>query len=193
MAITGHWGANGTDKWFNTPVSLGVSCPSGQYPNGTISVDISSSANPAKAWQRRDSNTNRAIDFYLCDSAGNNKVWLWRVSGFTSQGSFLYTPTSANISNSGKLLSNTALYVVGVGVNSANDNSYVGTYGYITITINTASTTSYTKIVAGNPIKRSDITQKTSSNVDATYVKYRTQFSEGTQCTASGVNSWLGV
>lgn len=192
MALTGHWGANATDTWFNNPVSLGVTCPSGQCPNGTISVDISSSANPAKAWQRRDGNTNRAIDFYLCDSAGNNKVWLWRVSGFNSQGKFLYTPTSVNISNSGKLLSNTALYVVGVGVNDANDKSYVGTYGYITITINTASTTGYVRVVAGNPIKRTDITQGASSGVDATYVKF-VGYDRGTSCSAASVNSWLGV
>ena len=78
MAHTGTWGGNAVDTWFNNPVSTGITMGTEEYPNGTISVNISSTASPAKAWQRRDSVTNRALDFYLCDSSGS-----WRIKKFT--------------------------------------------------------------------------------------------------------------
>lgn len=158
MALTGSWGGNAVTTTFRTPVKLGVTVPSGQYPNGTVSVNISSSASPSRAWQRvSGSSTNISINLYLCDSSGNNKVKIFTVSGFTSQANFLYTPTSATISNSSKLLSGKALYLVATG-----DTSYVGTYGKITITINT-STATYTVSKAVDPVDSGSVTLGSTS------------------------------
>ena len=134
MARTGSWGASATNKWFSSPVSTGITLDSDEYPNGTISVNIASGT--GRAWQNRGE-PSYYLNFYLCDSNGSNTIYLWKVSGFSSQYNQLYTPTSATINNStAQKLKGQKLYVKGTG-----NPAYVGTYGKITITVNTAKAT----------------------------------------------------
>ena len=146
MAITGSFGANAATTTFKTPVSLGVSAPTQQYPSGSFSFNFTDTGTYRKAWQRvSGTSTQIKITLYLCDSSGNNKVKLCTVSGFTSQANFLYTPTSGTITNSSELLTGKALYLIASG-----DTSYIGTYGAIELTLNTTKK-KYTLTMATSP------------------------------------------
>lgn len=142
MAVTGNWGGNAVTTKFSSAVKLGITLASNEYPNGAVSVNISSSASPRRAWfgQAGDS-----LNFYLCDSNKNNKIKLFTVTGFPAASQFIFTPNSTTINNTNKLLKGKALYVCATG-----NTSTVGTYGPITITINTNVET-YTLTLNANP------------------------------------------
>ena len=142
MAVTGSWGGNAVTTKFSSAVKLGITLASNEYPNGAVSVNISSSASPRKAWFGAVGDT---LNFYLCDSNKNNKIKLFTVTGFSSQYQFVFTPNSTTINNTNKLLKGKALYVCATG-----NTSTAGTYGPITITINTNIET-YTLTLAANP------------------------------------------
>lgn len=156
---SGSWGSSGSDTWFNNPVSTGITLADDEYPNGTISVNISSGS--GRYWQRRDSDVNRYMNFYLCDSSGNNTIYLWKVSGFNSQSKFLYSPTSTTINNTSQTLKGKTIYVKGTG-----QAYYTGTYGKITITINTSKAThTITCNTDGNGTLTSSVASASSGTV----------------------------
>jgi hypothetical protein len=140
MAISGSWGASAGTTYFNKVVSLGVSTGAQTYPNGTISVNLSGTT---RAWW--GNSTSASIVLYLCDSAGNNKIELFKIKNFTQQSRFKTEPNTVTINNTSKLLTNTALYLIATG-----DTGQIGSYGKITMTINT-TTNSYTVTTASNP------------------------------------------
>lgn len=173
-------GTNGGETSLANPISLGITMSSLQYPNGTFSIGLSG-VNPA--WRNNGSSTNVAIVVYLCDSAGNNKITLFTVNGFTSAARNKDTPNTATINNTSKLLKGQALYIVATG-----NTSSIVLYGQATVTVGTKM--DYTNVTAGNKIYKTDLSQKATPD-DATLIKYRTQFSQGTLCSASTMNSWL--
>ncbi len=59
-------------------------------------------------------------------------------------------------------------------------------WGVVNMTVNTGN--KYTAVVAGNPIKKTDLSQAATPD-DATYIKYRAKYSEGASCSASDFNT----
>lgn len=180
---TGWIGTNGSTTAFSSPVSLGISSGAGYYPAGAVTITYKST-NPQGGWQRQSSNINSRIMLYLCDSSGNNTVAFCEIKGFVSQGNMLTNPPkSFNITNTSKLLKNTALYLKATG-----DTSLVKLYSQITITLTLQP--AFTHVTAGSLIKKTDLSQRATPD-DATYIKYRAQFSAGASCSASTFNTWL--
>ena len=183
---TASWGGNAVEKYFATPMALGIQLDSQEYPTGAITLNLSS-ASPQKAWINNGQNTQRQIEVYLCDSAGNNAIKIFTVAGFPPYQQFKYDPTSADISNTAKLLKGQALYLKSVGIGLApSDNAYIGTYGAITMTINTAIAA--TAVTKGNKILATDRSQ-IGTPTTAGEVMTDSHFASGTLIEASTFNS----
>ena len=129
-------GSIGT-TFFKTPVSIGITLGSNTYPKGTFCLTDVMNRN---AFWRKDAVPNCYIDMYLCDSAGNNKYYLFRVEINGGQYTTSYTPYSATVDAIG--LKGKALYMVGVGYaipnTSANSIDYIRLFGPSNITLDTA-------------------------------------------------------
>ena len=110
MEYQGLIGYAGSVITFDTPQSIGLTMPENEYPEGTLTFnDI---ADGSAYWKNNSSSYARSIDLYLCDSAGNNRVFLFTVS--LNAGGSNTTVKTANVS--GALgLSGKALYLVATG------------------------------------------------------------------------------
>ena len=127
MAVQGYVGGAGSVLTFGTPVSINCTLDSSVYPEGAITFDNISDGN---AYWKNNGGYSRSINLYLCDSAGNNRVFLFTVS-LNPNGSNT-TINSATISGATGLMGK-ALYLVSTG-----DTEVVQLRRYTTITVNTA-------------------------------------------------------
>lgn len=128
MAVQGVIGYAGSVITFASPVSIGVTMPANTYPNGSVSFD--NIADGAAYWRNNSPDYNRTIELYLCDSEGNNRVWLFTVA-LGPNGSNT-TIKNANISGATGLVGK-ALYLIATG-----DASVVELRRQTTITLDTA-------------------------------------------------------
>ena len=127
MAVQGYVGGAGSVLTFTNPVSINCTLDSNIYPEGTLTFDNISDGN---AYWKNNGGYARSINLYLCDSAGNNRVFLFTVS-LNPNGSNT-TIRQATISGATGLMGK-ALYLVSTG-----DTEVVQLRRYTTITINTA-------------------------------------------------------
>ena len=123
----GSIGGAGSVITFGSPVSINCQLGANEYPSGTLTFDNISDGN---AYWKNNGGYARSIDLYLCDSAGNNRVFLFTVS-LNPNGSNT-TIRQANVSGATGLMGK-ALYLVSTG-----DTEVVQLRRYTTITINTA-------------------------------------------------------
>ena len=181
---------NGSYQYFTSPVSTGITIPSGQYITG-ISINLAS-GNPK--WYNQASGS-RTMTFYCRNSnGGSGNNWtgeydalctLTMSANSTDYGTAAYKSWTLSAER-GKKYSGCTVYFQ--GWHSSGGQSSIAIYGNFTVTITTAN--KYTGVTAGNKIKKTDLSQRATPD-DATYIKYRTNFSAGTTCTASGMNTWL--
>ena len=75
MQYQGSIGYAGSVITFDTPQSIGITMPDNTYPEGTLTFDNISDGNAY--WKNNSSSYARSINLYLCDSAGNNRVFLF--------------------------------------------------------------------------------------------------------------------
>ena len=123
MAVNGSL-SNGT---LGSPKSLGITLAAGVCPSGAITLnDIKQGG---AYWRNTRLNATQSINVYLCDSAGNNRVFLFRVE--IAAGSTALTPKTANISAASGLMGK-ALYIVAQG-----DTDYITLINSTSVTVNT--------------------------------------------------------
>ena len=123
----GSIGGAGSVITFESPVSINCQLGANEYPSGTLTFDNIADGN---AYWKNNGGYARSIDLYLCDSAGNNRAFLFTVS-LNPNGSNT-TIRQANVSGAEGLMGK-ALYLVATG-----DTGVVQLRRYTTITINTA-------------------------------------------------------
>ena len=179
---------NGSYQYFTSPVSTGITIPSTEYITA-ISIALSSS-NPK--WYNQASGS-RSMTFYSRNSnAGSGDNWsgdydalctLTMAANSTDYGTTGYKSWTLTKARGEKYSGKTVYFQ---GWHSSGGQSSIAIYGKFTVTITTAYR--YTKVVAGNPIKKTDLSQAATPD-DATYIKYRAKFSAGTVCYASTFNS----
>lgn len=190
MAVQGNVGGAGSVLTFGTPVSINCTLDSNIYPDGTITFDNISDGN---AYWKNNGGYARSINVYLCDSEGNNRVFLFTVS-LNPNGSNT-TIRQANISGATGLMGK-ALYLVATG-----DTEVVQLRRYTTITINTSVGThdisglgatggsfslSKTSAVAGETITY-------TASPDTGWKANAPTTSPALTMTAAGANKWTFV
>ena len=126
MQYQGTIGYAGSVITFETPQSIGVTMPANTYPEGTLTFDNIADGNAY--WKNNSSSYARSINLYLCDSEGNNRVFLFTVS--LNKGGSNTTIKTANVSGA-QALAGKALYLVADG-----DNTIVQLRRQTTITVN---------------------------------------------------------
>ena len=133
MAVNGHIGSAGGRISLASPVSLGVSAPSGQYPNGTITF---SDIKAGGCYWRNNNDAPLSMDVYICDSAGNNAA---KIFTLTINGQSTNTTTRSGTLSGATGLAGKALYLKATGAGK-ND---IKLYNATAVAINT-STASHT-------------------------------------------------
>lgn len=105
---TGSIGSSGQTLTFNTPRSINLTMPANTYPRGTFTMtDIKSDG----AYWKNNNSRESAMNLYLCDSAGNNKVLLFEVR--LSAGGSSYNYKTATLSGTtASALKGKALYLI---------------------------------------------------------------------------------
>lgn len=124
---TGSVGSSGGTLNFASPVSIGITLGTNEYPNGTISLDDIKQG--GAFWRNNRMNAQQSINLFLCDSAGNNKVLLFNVQ--IPANSTVLTPKSATIN--APALAGKALYLIAEG-----DTGYVYLRNATAVTVQTA-------------------------------------------------------
>lgn len=107
---TGSIGSNGNHVYYSSPVSLGITMESGEYPNGEFK--ITKTANYEFEWDNVWLNSAASVTVYLCDSAGNNTYKLFDISLRARNdgwGYLSHEPNTATVS--AKNLMGKALYI----------------------------------------------------------------------------------
>lgn len=190
MAVQGSIGYAGSVLTFTNPLSINCTMPEGQYPNGQITFD---NIMDGGAYWKNNGGYNRSIDLYLCDSAGNNRVFLFTVSLTPNQSKT--TINSATISGATGLMGK-ALYLVATG-----DTEVVQLRRATSITINTAYGT-HTIASAGmahGEVSISNWTPLTGETVTITvapwagYTAGTPTASPAVTMTSAGTNKWTFV
>ena len=128
MAVYGSVGGAGAETTFESPVYLNCSMPAGYYPSGTIVFNEIADGNAY--WKNNDQSNPRSVDLYLCDSAGNNRVFLFTISLIKNGTST--TLRTATISGATGLTGK-ALYLIAVGATNV-----IQLRRYTTVTIDAA-------------------------------------------------------
>ena len=190
MAVQGSIGGAGTVLTFTNPTSINCTMPEGQYPNGQITFD---NIVDGGAYWKNNGGYQRSINLYLCDSAGNNRVFLFTVT-LTPNGSNT-TVRSANISGATGLMGK-ALYIVATG-----DTEVVQLRRATSITINTAygTHTIATTGMAHGDFTISNLTPLTGETVTVTvtpwagYTAGTPTSSPAVTMTSAGTNKWTFV
>ena len=188
------FGSAGSRNRFSTPVSIGITMGANEYPSGTISFD---NISPSGAyWYNASGTMQHTETFYLCDSAGNNKVELFTLTiqaGSSNSG----IGKSATISAAnGKKLKGKALYLVATN-SSYPGNSYIGLANQTTITINYALDSFGISVSAGtggsasaNKSSAAPGETITITCTPGTGYSANTPTASGITFTAAGTNKW---
>ena len=176
--------SNGT---LGSPKSLGITLDAGECPSGTITLnDIKQGG---AYWRNTRLNATQSINVYLCDSQGNNRVYLFRVE--IAANSTALTPKTATISAASGLTGK-ALYIVAQG-----DTDYITLINSTTVTVGTqynnysiaatigyggGASFSHTEAAPGTTVT---ITMTPSSGYTA-----NTPVCSGVTFTSAGTNKW---
>lgn len=172
-SITGRLGSSATGNTdIREPVSLGVTCPTGVYPNTKIEFLNNGSGGTHSYWRNTHSGETVTAEIFLCDSSGKNKVKIFGLS--MAGGQTNTTGKSETYTNSSKLLAGKALYIIATGTNTA----YLRFRGQTDITI-TTSNASYTLSSARNPTAGGTVTLGASSGNYNTKIKVSTTVNIG--------------
>ena len=188
------FGSAGSRNRFSTPVSIGITMGANEYPSGTISFDNISTS--GAYWYNASGTMQHTETFYLCDSAGNNKVELFTLTipaGSSNSG----IGKSATISAAnGKKLKGKALYLVATN-SSYPGNSYIGLANQTTITINYALDSFGITVNAGtggsasaNKSSAAPGETITITCTPGTGYSANTPTASGITFTAAGTNKW---
>ncbi len=165
-----------------------------EYPSGTISFD---NISPSGAyWYNASGTMQHTETFYLCDSAGNNRVELFTLTIPAGSSNSGIGKTATISAANGKNLKGKALYLLATN-SSYPGNSYIGLANQTTITINyaldsfgisvsagTGGTASASKSSAA-PGETITITCSPSSGYTA-----NTPTASGITFTSAGTNTW---
>lgn len=106
----GYIGYAGSAISFDTPQSINLTMGSNAYPNGSVTFD--NITDGGAYWKNNNNARAESIDLYLCDSAGNNRVFLFTVS--LGAGGTSTSINSATISGATGLAGK-ALYLIATG------------------------------------------------------------------------------
>lgn len=179
-------GTKDTDTSWANPYDTGINIPGSEYIT-KIEMNLSTST----GWWRNVGSNTFSMDFYSRTSnQGSGANWSGEYDKLTTitlngngtdRNNKSWTLSEAN----GKKYSGHRLYLHGWG-STTSILLRNATNGVVTLTVTTA--VRYTKVVAGNKIYKTDLSQAATPD-DATYIKYRTKFSAGTKCEASTFNS----
>ena len=181
--------ANGTlsNGTLGSPKSLGITLSAGVCPSGTITLnDIKQGG---AYWRNTRLNATQSINVYLCDSAGNNKVYLFRVE-IAANGTAL-TPKTATIS-AATGLTGKALYIVAEG-----DTSYITLINSTSVTVETqynnysiAATIGYGGGASFSHTEAAPGTTVTITMTPSSGYSSNTPVSSGITFTSAGANKW---
>ena len=109
MTYEGAIGSSGINTNLKTPQSIGITLGANDKPSGT--VNLADIASGGAYWTNKNKSSNRDIDVFLCDSAGNNAYKLFTVS--CPKDSSTTVPKSATIDAPN--LKGKALYIKATG------------------------------------------------------------------------------
>lgn len=176
--------SNGT---LGSPKSLGITLSAGLCPSGAITLnDIKQGG---AYWRNTRLNATQSINVYLCDSQGNNKVYLFHVE--IAANSTALTPKTANISTATALMGK-ALYIVAEG-----DTDYITLINSTTVTVNTvysnysiAATIGYGGGASFSHTEASPGTTVTITMSPSAGYSSNTPVSSGITFTSAGANKW---
>lgn len=181
--------ANGTlsNGTLGSPKSLGITLSAGVCPSGAITLnDIKQGG---AYWRNTRLNATQSINVYLCDSAGNNKVFLFRVE--IAANSTALTPKTATIS-AATGLTGKALYIVAEG-----DTSYITLINSTSVTVNTvynnysiAATIGYGGGASFSHTEAAPGTTVTITMSPNNGYSSNTPVSSGITFTSAGANKW---
>lgn len=187
MAVQGYLGASDSEISFESPVSINCTLPAGTYPSGAITFN---NINDGDAYWKNNNLSNPAtVDLYLCDSEGNNRVFLFNIS--LQKNGTSTTLKTANIANA-QALAGKALYLVATG-----NTNVIQLRKYTTITINT-DIIAYDVIVnvgAGGSAVSNKAQAKAGETVTITSTPNsgyaaNTPTASGITFTSAGTNKW---
>lgn len=162
MAVYGSVGAAGAETTFEAPVYLNCYMPEGYYPDGTIVFNEIADGNAY--WKNNDLSNPRSVDLYLCDYAGNNRVFLFTIS--LSKNGTNTTLRSASISGATGLTGK-SLYLIATGAT------------------NVIQLRRYTSVTIGASVAAHSITVYTATGGTASLDKYSAAPGETVTYTAS--------
>jgi len=133
MALQGSIGYAGSQINFSTPQSINLTMPANTYPNGTLTFDNIGSNTK---WYNKGAYTS-SINVYLCDSAGNNRAFLFTITLMAGRGD--ETTKSATVSGATGLTGK-ALYLIAEVASGAHETSVnnIQLRNATNITVNTA-------------------------------------------------------
>lgn len=181
--------ANGTlsNGTLGSPKSLGITLGAGVCPSGAITLnDIKQGG---AYWRNTRLNATQSINVYLCDSAGNNKVFLFRVE--IAANSTALTPKTATISAATGLMGK-ALYIVAEG-----DTSYITLINSTSVTVGTvynnysiAATIGYGGGASFSHTEAAPGTTVTITMSPSSGYRSNTPVSSGITFTSAGTNVW---
>ena len=186
MAVNGSL-SSGT---LGSPKSLGITLGAGVCPSGAITLnDIKQGG---AYWRNTRLNATQSINVFLCDSQGNNRVFLFRVE--IAKGEAALTPKTATIGAATGLMGK-ALYIVAEG-----DTSYITLINSTSVTVNTvynnysiagvigyggSASLSHSEAAPGTTVT---ITMNPSAGYSS-----NTPVSSGITFTSAGANVWTFV
>ena len=181
--------ANGTlsNGTLGSPKSLGITMGAGVCPSGAITLnDIRQGG---AYWRNTRLNATQSINVFLCDSQGNNKVYLFRVE--IAANSTALTPKTATIS-AATGLTGKALYIVAEG-----DTSYITLINSTSVTVNTqynnysiAATIGYGGGASFSHTEAAPGTTVTITMSPSAGYSSNTPVSSGITFTSAGANVW---
>ena len=124
MPKYGSIGTSGSRILFETPRYLGIDMGTNEYPFASFTLsDIKSSG---AYWYNKSSTHTHKEDFYLCDSTGENEIYLFTLELGPGE-STSRSGKTANISAAdGKKLKNRSIFMKSVNRSGYAPNTYIG-------------------------------------------------------------------
>lgn len=192
---TNNIGTADTYIQLTNPFNTGITIPFNEYITN-IELNLSSSV----GWWRNQADDSRSMYFYVRNNnSGSGANWNGeydrlctitlngQTSNYGTTGYKSWTLSAAD----GKKYSGCTLYFQGQKVDDVDSTQSImlrnASNATITVTVTTAER--FTRVIAGNKIYKTDLTQTGATADDANLIKYRAKFSQGTSCSAATFNS----
>ena len=171
---------------LSSPKSLGITLSANQYPTYISFNDIKQGG---AYWRNNNTRSQQTINIYLCDSAGNNRIYLFSVTAAAD--SSAVTPKEATITGA-TALAGKALYIVATG-----DTTYLQLRNNSSVTVNTATLNYSVSITAGTGGTATVSKASAAPGETITVVvnpssgyKANTPTASGITFTNAGTNTW---